>query len=174
MVEREFLFHLYRDTWHRRDQMAAEMSLPVGLLTLLWGSMILLVRSTPWDSGADAWLFGLMALLLFACAAFFRAAWYLLKSYHGYEYATIPTASDMLAYRASVESAYSQLDDREARTMAAFDAYLRGVLAQATDKNTECNEVRSARLYMVRRAITQTTIFTALATLPWLGVQFVY
>jgi len=115
-----------------------------------------------------------MALLLFACAAFFRAAWYLLKSYHGYEYATIPTASDMLAYRASVESAYSQLDDREARTMAAFDAYLRGVLAQATDKNTECNEVRSARLYMVRRAITQTTIFTALATLPWLGVQFVY
>jgi len=173
-VEREFLFNLYRDAWRRRDQLASEMSLPVGLLTLLWGAMILLVRSTPWDSGAYAWLFVLVVLLVFGCAAFFRAAWHLLKSYHGYEYATIPTVADMLAHRASIESVYSEFDECERRTTAAFDAYLGRVLAEATDKNAECNEVRSARLYSSRRAITQTAIFTALATLPWLGVQFVY
>jgi len=173
-MERDFLFDLYRDSWNRRGQLASEVALPLAVLPLLWGSLILLVRSAPWDGDAITLPVFFIAVLAAAVVTFSKAVWYLLRSYYGYEYATIPMAADLLAYRASIESTYSALTDGELLARQVFDQVLVNVLAEATDVNARSNEARTARLHSMRRSIAQTTILTALAMIPWLLMQITY
>lgn len=169
-MDRDFVFELYRDSWHRRNQLASEVAFPLGALTLLWGALILLLKLTL--TYHERILAGVSIVLLFgAFVTFSKAVWYLLRVYHGYEYATIPMVTDMLAHKAYIDDTYAELDDREALARQAFDEYVVSVLANAADWNAESNEVRTARLHEMRKSIVSTTVLTSAATIPWFLTQ---
>jgi hypothetical protein len=173
-MDRDFAFDLYRDSWKRRNQLTSELSFPAGILTLLWGSLILLMRSASWDTEFLAWSVLLAFLFAVACTMFARAVWYLVRVYHGYEYAKIPMTEQLLAYEASIASAYSAVEDGEAAAHSAFEKYLVEVLGKATDLNEKANEQRAERLHRMRRAVALCTLLTFLCALPWLAMQLTY
>jgi hypothetical protein len=157
-MDRDFLFDLYKNSWSRRDQLASEVALPLAVLPLLWGSLIFLARSAPWTVDAGLLRVALIAIFAAAILTFSRAVWYLLRSYHGYEYVTIPLATELLRYRAGINSAYQSVPDGERLARQEFDRSLVGMLADATDVNTRSNERRAAELHAMRRSVAQTTI----------------
>jgi hypothetical protein len=161
---------LFRDSWARRDQLTGGVGTPIGIITAVGGVLALMAKG--YTSGSEVRNTAFIVAVAEAVAFLIISAWFLARSYHGYEYDEIPNAveldkfcRELHAYHAATGGAPEQAD-------ADFDEYLAARFVAAADKNSNNNTSKAAFLYRSVQTMLVAVVFAALAAAPWLVAQW--
>ncbi len=156
---------LYRDELEHRDKLRAALSIPFGLLVILGGLLGRMIQ--------DAWISPVLLAWIFWTASvasgffFVRAAYYLIRSYHGHRYKAMPTATERREFLGELRKWYADQGDDGSTASAEYDRWLDGQYAVAADKNWYVNAAKSEFLYRANGALIFCGILAALSYVPF-------
>jgi hypothetical protein len=164
----DFLKSRYDFELQRREQQTASLGLPVGVLGGLGSVTALMARSFTWTELRTIVFFG--PLLVFGVVAFVVCMVYLSRVYHRQTYVFIPKLADL-------ENALQEWRDfyQDVKVPGAdedfFEQEFRKRIIDATDRNTDINDERSALLYWARVWLLTVLWITTLAGIPYVADQ---
>lgn len=136
---------LYRERYYfelgRKDQLKNGVTLPLGLVTLLFGSLdyFLTVSFKIVNPNVKA-ISGLFIIIMFG--SLLRAAYLLWKSYYKYTYAYIPSCKDLENYWTELNNYYQQYPNL-GDTSDIYKNYLLNEIKKDTDENIDLNAKRT-------------------------------
>lgn len=146
---------------HRKTELAQDIALPLGLLTLLVGF---------WYTLANGILFPLstahfvVALLLAVSGVFLvYSAALLWRAHVGNTYKALPLATDLAAYRSSLVDWGMREGVSEAEVENVWNEYFHSKLIENATHNAEMNERRSATILKQKQMLGATLVALAIA-----------
>jgi hypothetical protein len=164
----DFLKSRYDFELQRREEQTASLGLPVGVLGGLGSVVALMARSLTWS---DVTLIAFFApLLVLDIIAFVVCMVYLSRVYHRRTYVYLPKLADL-------DNALTEWRDfyQNAKVPGAdedfFEHEFRKRIIDATDRNTDINDERSALLYWARVWLLTVLWLTTFAGIPYVADQ---
>lgn len=156
---------LYRDELEHRDKLRATLSIPFGLLVILGGLLGRMLQDAWINPSLLAWIFSTAA----GAGGFFfaRAAYYLIRSYHGHRYKALPTAMERRVFLHQLCKWYADQGDDASTARAEYDRWLDAQYAVAADKNWYVNSAKAEFLYRANGALMFCGILAAVAYVPF-------
>lgn len=166
----DFLKSRYDFELQRREQQTASLGLPVGILGGLGSVMALMARSFSWSDSALTFFF--VPLLVVAIVAFVICMIQLSRVYHRQTYVYLPKLVDLENTLTEWREFYkdAKVPDGEADD-DFFEHEFRKRIIDATDRNTDINDERSALLYWARVALLAVLWLTTFAGIPFVADQ---
>lgn len=165
----DFLKSRYDFELQRREQQTASLGLPVGVLGGLGSVMALMTRSLTWS---DARVIAVFApLLALDVIAFVVCMVYLSRVYHRQTYVFLPKLADLEDALAEWREFYQDAKVPGTADGDFFEHEFRRRIIDATDRNTDINDERSALLYWARVWLLTVLWITTLAGIPYVADQ---
>lgn len=164
----DFLKGRYDFELQRREQQTTSIGLPVGILGGLGSVMALMARSFTWS---DVTLTSFFApLLVLGVVAFVICMVYLSRVYHRQTYVYLPKLADLDNTLAEWREFY-QDSKVSGADQDFFEHEFRRRIMDATDRNTDINDERSALLYWARVWLLTVLWLTTFAGIPYVADQ---
>ena len=146
---------IYKEQYYyelqRKDSLARELTLPVGIITFLIGAVTYftgkLDKLHPSVPGA---LY--VTLLLFIGVSILFAIYYLIRTNYGHYYEYVPTSRETENYYKQLEDYYKGLK-QDSEIQPSFEKYLIDTYSKCNERNIMSNERKSAYLHNARTAI---------------------
>jgi hypothetical protein len=160
----ELAKQLYDSEWARRDQLAGAVTVPISVVTGLAGGIALLVSSYSFDTSLVTTVFWFLVVI--AISFLLLAGFWLVRSYHGYEYEQIPSPAELEKYDRDLIVYYEAMGEAETGR-PEFESYLGEKYIEAAEQNAHNNGSRAAFLYQATRSIILALIATGLVLMPW-------
>lgn len=162
-MDRDFYRALYEAEWGRREQLGASLGTPLTVLTIVGAAFGWCYQNARVPSNGLDWLpsAGLGLALVF----FLRAVYILARSYHGYTYRQIPSASQIRAFQVELADPAHRAVTTEACS-TQFDLQLIERYVEAADRNRANNDSRSDLLYRANAALLICAVLVAISALP--------
>jgi hypothetical protein len=169
----------YQKEIERKSQLNNELSIPMGLISLLATGIFFYLTS--FDFSCDKILYLLfIALLIIGTFFLIRSIYFLLRSYL---LLTRIVKYDYLAYPNDIDDFYQNykdyqivLGDAEAEAVEkaneALESYFIEAYLRTTTQNMSINDERSANLFKCKRQILYTLIILLVAFLPYIFNNF--
>ncbi len=165
----DFLKSRYDFELQRREQQTASLGLPVGVLGGLGSVMALMARSFTWS---DKLLTALFApLLVLDIVAFAVCMVFLSRVYHRQTYVYLPKLTDLDNTLQEWRDFYTEAKTTGGADEDFFEHEFRKRIIDATDRNTDINDERSALLYWARVALLTVLWLTTFAGIPYVADQ---
>jgi hypothetical protein len=165
----DFLKTRYEFELQRREQQTASLGLPVGVLGGLGSVMALMARSFSWS---DVMLTSAFAPLLVAgVVAFVVCMVYLSRVYHRQTYVYLPKLAALDNTLKEWREFYQDAKVLDPADDDFFEHEFRGRIIDATDRNTDINDERSALLHWARVCLLAVLWLTTLAGIPYVADQ---
>ena len=156
---------LYKSESEHRERLRGAVGLPLGLLMVIGGLLGTMSQSVEAKLAIPSVLFWLAATV--GVVYFVRAAYFLIRSYHGHVYKAMPFALERKEYRDQLREWHveygggTQDGDRE------YEDYLERLYAEAADRNAYVNTVKSEYLFRANASLIVCVVWTAIAFLPY-------
>lgn len=154
--------NMYKESYNhelaRREKLGSELTIPIALVTLLFGSITYAIGKLE-EATNGLLLFILILALIILVVAMVFAVVYSIKSYYNYIYEYIASSKQMEDYYNSLDEFYKIDNDKDIKVEDAFEVYLIKDYCKCNERNTLNNDKRSFYLHKVR-----TTIIVALIT----------
>jgi hypothetical protein len=150
---------LYEFEWFRREQIQTSIATPLGILTLLGGSLFVLAtgfESREWPIHLLFWSPFAVALVTFGGAAFF-----LTRAMYGHTYRGILYSGELEGHRKAL-TAYFAAKGTPEEVMLEFERELADRYVEAGDINGRINADRSEFVHQSTRRLIVAVIATAL------------
>jgi hypothetical protein len=167
----EFLKERYDFELDRKETLTGALTLPVGVLSVLGGSMAAMGRSFSYTSPLVSTLF--LSFLIPAAASFFVCAYHLWRAYLAQTYIYLPLLAELQEweeedrhFRAYVEANGGRPVDDE-----SFEWSMRQRIISAADTNTKSNDRRSKWMHWSRIWLFAVFCFTALTGISYVADQ---
>ena len=164
----DFLKSRYDFELQRREQQTASLGLPVGVLGGLGSVMALMARSFTWT---DTILTSFAPSLVFGVIAFVVCMVYLSRVYHRQTYVYLPKLAALDDALKEWRAFYEDARVAEPADEDFFEHEFRRRIIDATDRNTDINDERSALLYWARVCLLTVLWLTTLAGIPYVADQ---
>jgi hypothetical protein len=161
----DYLKSRYEYELQRKEQLTAQLTLPVGVLGLLGSAIVAMARSFSYRELALTIPF--VAILGSAGLAFLICLVYLGRSYHRQTYVFLPMLEDTDASRSEFLKFAPVMAGGEAEVLEEFEKQMRGRIINAADRNTETNDERSGFLHRARIALFAVLLLATVAGLPY-------
>lgn len=165
----DFLKSRYDFELQRKEQQTTSLGLPVGILGGLGSVMALMARSFTWNSVSLVVWFA--PLLVFDVISFLVCMWYLSRVYHRQTYVYLPRLADLDSTLKEWRDFYQDAKVSEPADEDFFEHEFRRRIIDATDRNTETNDIRSALLYWARVWLLTILWVTTFAGIPYVTDQ---
>jgi len=161
---------LYSEEFESRDRLRAAIGMPVGLLTVFASLLATMLRDPPPAPGFLAWLFATGA----ASGTYFfvRAAYYLVRSFHGHTYKVAPTPLELEAFWKDLRQWHKTYGKGKDGARVDFAKYLRDTYVTDTDHNALVNAEKAEYLFRAHGAMIYTGMLAGLALIPFSIFQF--
>ncbi|MBM2813125.1 MAG: hypothetical protein HW416_3884 [Chloroflexi bacterium] len=161
----DYLRNRYEYELQRKEQLTAQLTLPVAVLGLLGSAIVAMTRSF---SYMDLLLTIPFAVLLGgASLAFTVCLVYLGRSYHRQTYVFLPLLEATEQSREEFLKFAPVMAGGEAEVLHEFEKQMRGRIINAADRNTVTNDERSALLHRARLALFAVLLMATVAGLPY-------
>ena len=131
--------------------------------------MALMARSFTWSDGLFTGIFA--AFLVSAAMGFVVCMVYLSRVYHRQTYVYLPKLADLDNTRSEWREFYEAAKVSEPADEDFFEHELRKRIINATDRNTDINDERSALLHRARVWLLSVLCLTTLAGIPYVADQ---
>lgn len=164
-----FLKGRYDFELQRKEQQTTSLGLPVGVLGGLGGVVALMARSFTWTDTRLVVLFA--PLLVVDVISFIVCMVYLSRVYHRQTYVYLPKLADLDAALREWREFYQDAKASAPGDEDFFEHEFRRRIIDATDRNTETNDVRSALLYWARVWLLTVLWVTTIAGIPYVADQ---
>lgn len=161
----DYLKNRYDFELQRKEQLTAQLTLPVAVLGLLGSAIVAMARSFSYREMALAIPF--VILLGGAALAFLVCLVYLGRSYHRQTYVFLPMLEDTDMSRTEFLKFAPVMAGGEAEVLAEFEKQMRGRIINAADRNTQTNDLRSGLLHRARLALFAVLVLSTVAGLPY-------
>ena len=169
MTHFRFDFDYLRDRYEyelqRKEQLTAQLTLPVAVLGLLGSAIVAMARS--FSYGLPLLTIPFMIILSGAGMAFLVCLVYLGRSYHRQTYVFLPLLEATDQSRNEFLKFASVMAGGEAEVLDEFEKQMRGRIINAADRNTETNDARSGLLHRARLALFVVLLLATVAGLPY-------
>jgi len=168
---REFYKDHYTLEGARKNDLAAALSLPVGILSLILGALVVMAKELHLPlKTAEVFQLVFISLSASACAL---CAYFVFRSLYGFAYGFVPTAMQLQNYEEQLRTYHvaAGRTEAEARSLADTETldYLYGEFAKNADRNSTNNDIKSAFLHKCHGAIIAAVVFASAA-----GIAYVY
>lgn len=155
----------YAAEFEHRERLRNAVSIPLGVLVVFGGILGSMYRGFVFAPG---WLSATFLWFLAVAIYFFlRSAYYLVRSYHGHTYKTIPLAQELAEYREELVRWHLDFGDGAEAAEREFERYLENSLAAAADHNAVVNAAKSEYLFRANASVVYCGILVALSFLPY-------
>ena len=161
----DYLKNRYDFELQRKEQLTAQLTLPVAVLGLLGSAIVAMARSFSYREMVLTIPFIIM--LSAATLAFLMCLVYLGRSYHRQTYVFLPMLEDTDASRTEFLKFAPVMAGGEAEVLGEFEKQMRGRIIHAADRNTETNDERSGLLHRARLALFAVLLLATVAGLPY-------
>ncbi len=154
------LLDLYKEHYffeiNRRHQLTSQLSIPIGILTVLGGLSAYIVKNNFMCSDDKKLLFAV--LLSISSLFFIITIYYLIRSYYGYTYRFIPSPKDINDYKKQLSDYHKKLGSSEEKVELELEEFLIERYAIAAHENTWNNDSKSVFLHKANTALIYTLI----------------
>lgn len=156
---------MYDKELEQSEILRSAVATPIGLLTIFGSLLGVMIQSIWFEKGVVCYLF----LLFGTIASYFLVATavFLARSYHGYQYKTLPTAKELAKYKEELKNWYQQGGRGIDNTETEFQEFLSGMYITGADNNALQNLKRSEYLFKSNKQIIRCGIFVLLTFLPY-------
>ena len=161
----DYLKSRYEYELQRKEQLTAQLTLPVAVLGLLGSAIVAMARSFSYREMVLTIPF--VTILGSAGLAFLICLVYLGRSYHRQTYVFLPMLEDTDASRTEFLKFAPVMAGGEAEVLEEFEKQMRGRIINAADRNTETNDERSGLLHRARTALFAVLLLATVAGLPY-------
>ena len=161
----DYLKSRYEYELSRKEQLTAQLTLPVAVLGLLGSAIVAMARSFSYTDMATTVAF--IVLIGAAGLAFLVCLAHLGRSYHRQTYVFLPTLEATDQSRDEFLKFAPVMAGGEAEVLHEFEKQMRGRIINAADRNTETNDERSAFLYRARLALFAVLLLSTVAGLTY-------
>jgi hypothetical protein len=141
---------------NRRDQLTSQLSIPIGILTILGGLGAYLANTISICSKDMKIVF--IAILAISTLFFIITIYYLIRSYYGYTYRYIPTPKEIDDYRKQLKEYHERVGNSEEQVIIEIKEFLTERYAISTHKNTWNNDSKSGFLHKANKALIYTLV----------------
>ena len=170
-------YDLYKDLYFhemdRRDRLNSGLSFPVGLVTLLSGASLVMLKSANWN--LSDWDKLLIILLATATSALLIASIYLIRIYWGHEYSHMPYAEDLYNYCNDMIEHYKRQDvssiNSQKFAKAKMLSYVECEFSKNAKFNARVNDRKSRYLFNANAYLIGAIVFLGLSTPLYLYAQ---
>lgn len=146
-----FLKSRYDYERQRREQLAAALTLPIGLPTVFGGAIVAMARSFTYGDPVLTWMFGV--LLASAAVAFAVCAWWLARACHPQDTTYLPLLADSQRSRDEFNEFAAVMEQYDGERVEGLEAQFDEHIIEATGRNTKNNDYRSDQLHLARPGI---------------------
>jgi len=168
---------LYKDLYFhemdRRDRLNSGLSFPVGLVTLLAGAALVMLKSAKWHSTDLDKI--LVILLAVAGLSLGLASIYLIRVYWGHEYSHMPYAERLYNYCQELHDHYVKGGVTSANAQkiakAKMLAYVEREFSRNAEFNAQVNDKKSRFLFNANASLIGAIVFLALSAPIYLYTQ---
>jgi hypothetical protein len=156
---------LYKHELEQRERVRAALGTPMGLLVVVGGLLGIMLQSFWFEARLLCYFFWLAALG--SSFSFVTAMYFLVRSYHGHVYKTMPLALEQRNYRDQLREWHTKFGNGPADGDREYEAYLERLYAEAADHNARVNDAKSAFLYRANTSIVYFVILTVATFVPY-------
>lgn len=161
----DYLKNRYEYELSRKEQLTAQLTLPVAVLGLLGSAIVAMARSFSYRDMVLTIPF--LAMLGGAGLAFLVCLAYLGRSYHRQTYVFLPMLEATDQSREEFLKFAPVMAGGEAEVLHEFEMQMRGRIINAADRNTETNDERSALLHRARLGLFAVLLLSTVAGLSY-------
>ena len=165
----DYLKNRYEYELSRKEQLTAQLTLPVAVLGLLGSGIVAMARSFSYEQTLLTVPF--IVMLSGAGMAFLVCLVYLGRSYHQQIYIFLPTLEATDRSREEFLTFAPVMAGGEAEVVQEFEKQMRGRIIDAADRNTDTNDKRSGLLYRARLALFAVLLLSTVAGLTYVVDQ---
>ncbi len=148
--------NMYKESYNnelaRREKLGSEISIPIAIVTLLFGSVTYAVGKLEAVTGIFI-LILLIASLMTLVVSLAFAVFYIVRSNYSYVYEYIASSQQMEEYYNKLTDFYKEDITYESKVEEAFEVYLLNDYCKCNEQNTSNNDKRSDYLHKARKAI---------------------
>jgi hypothetical protein len=150
----EYYKKLYEDTLAQRDQLGTAAAIPIGALTVVASILAYVAQRVDFRQQLTGPLLSFLGLLAAVCFA--RAAYLLIRSYHGYTYRQVPLPMEIHQWEEEIAKLYAAAGRplSEAWERATAELCIRYV--EESDVNARNNVERGELLFLANRWVVYT------------------
>ncbi len=163
---REDRLNMYKESYNnelaRREKLGSETSIPIAMITLLFGSVTYAVGKLEAVTVVIILILLIASLIILVVSLAF-AVFYLIRSNYNYVYEYIASSKQMEEYYSSLTEFYKEDVTYESKVEETFEVYLITDYCKCNERNTSNNDMRSNYLHKTRKAIIIaliTSVFT--------------
>ena len=156
---------LYKSELEHKERLRGAVGLPLGLLMViggLLGTMSQSMELRPTLSSVWFWIAVTGGVVYFV-----RAAYVLIRAYHGHVYKAMPFALQQKEYRDQLREWHAKYGGGAHEGDVEYENYLERLYAEAADGNARVNTVKSEYLFSANASLIVCVILTAIAFLPY-------
>src|SRR3970040_158064 len=155
----------YAAEFEHRERLRNAVNIPLGVLIVFGGILGTMYRGYGFAPGLLTWLF----LWPFTAAIYFflRTAFYLIRSYHGHTYKTLPLAQELDEYRRILVEWHTEFAEGQQAGESEYTQYVADCLAKAADHNAVVNATKSEYLFRANTALIYCGVLVGLSFLPY-------
>jgi len=168
-LDLDFLKSRYDFELQRREQQTASLGLPVAVLGGLGSVIALMARSFTWTEIKLTIAFA--PLITMGVVAFVACMVFLSRVYHRQTYVYLPKLADLDVTLKEWRDFYQEAKVEEPADEDFFEHEFRKRIIDATDRNTDTNDERSAMLYWARVWLLTVLCLTTFAGIPFVTDQ---
>ncbi len=166
----EELFTFYEKLYFHeidiRDKINGRLQIPLAILVTLSGGIAYLFQNVAfadWRFVHILFFLPFILSVLFAVLAFVN----FVKSWRGYDYEYLPTATDTKEYRCLLVKTYEDWDDHEKLVSQHLRDYLQRYYIECSAANTLNNDKKAFYLHKTSKHILYTVAFVILSFIPF-------
>lgn len=155
---------IYKEQYYfelqRKDHLGKELTLPVGVITLLIGAESYFTgKIDSLHPSVPHAIYGVLLILISLSIA--RAIYFLIRSNYGHIYEYFPTSRQTENYYRQLET-YCEENGKKSDIEPSFVKYLIDTYNKCNERNTMNNDKKSAYIHNARTAIISAIIFSAM------------
>lgn len=147
---------MYKETYYnelsRREKFTSELTIPIAIITLLFGSITYVVGKLESMTNGILMVI-LVAGLLVLIGSLIVSVTYLIRSLYNYSYEYMATSKQIEEYYNTLTMHYKNDSEKEKKIEKAFDLYLINDFCKCNERNTSNNDKRSFLLHKSRTAL---------------------
>lgn len=149
----------------RKDRLSTSVSIPLGILTALFGAATYFFNKIEnFSSGVGCLIFGIAVLLMFF--ALIYATYCLVKSYWAYKYKCIPTSKEIEDYLTELNKYYNTYPDAPGSVEEKYEEFLLNYFIETNEANIRNNDTKSSYLHKVTSTLILALILSAILIIP--------
>lgn len=156
---------MYKESYNnelvRREKLGSEISIPIAMVTLLFGSVTYAIGKLEVVTGIFILILLILSLIALVASLAF-AVFYLIRSNYNYVYEYIAISKQMEEYYSTLTDFYIDDVNNESKVEESFEVYLINDYCKCNERNTSNNDKRSNYLHKARTAIIIALITSAI------------